>query len=46
MNLASTRAELGQRDAALAAAREAVKVADAAWAAQAAALLDSLQRRR
>jgi tetratricopeptide (TPR) repeat protein len=45
MNLASVRAELGQRDAALAAAREALKVADAAWADRARDLLASLERR-
>lgn len=45
MNLASVRAELGQRDAALAAAREAVKVADTAWADRARELLASLERR-
>lgn len=44
MNLASTRAELGQREAALAAAREAVRVADAAWTDRATALLDRLSR--
>lgn len=44
MNLASTRAELGQREPALAAAREAVKVADAAWGDRARALLEALQR--
>jgi tetratricopeptide (TPR) repeat protein len=44
MNLASTRAELGQHDAALAAARQAASVADATWAAQARALLERLQR--
>jgi len=43
MNLASTRVELGQREAALAAARQAVAVADAAWAERARALLASLQ---
>ena len=42
MNLASTRAELGQRDAAVAAARQAAHVADANWAAQARALLERL----
>lgn len=45
MNLASVRAELGQRDAALAAAREAVKVADATWADRARELLATLERR-
>lgn len=44
MNLASTRAELGQRDAAIAAAQRAVSAADARWAAQASALLAQLQR--
>jgi predicted Zn-dependent protease len=44
MNLASTRAELGQRELALAAAREALKVADAAWVDRARALLEALQR--
>lgn len=42
MNLASTRVELGQREAALAAARQAVAVADATWADRALALLTSL----
>ena len=42
MNLASTRAELGQRDAAVAAARQAAHVADANWAAHARALLERL----
>lgn len=45
MNLASVRGELGQRDAALAAAREAVKVADTAWADRARELLATLERR-
>ena len=44
MNLASTRAELGQREAALAAAREAVQVAEPAWAERAQALLQALSR--
>jgi tetratricopeptide (TPR) repeat protein len=43
MNLASTRAELGQRDAALAAARRAVGSGDATWAERAATLLASLE---
>lgn len=43
MNLASTRSELGQREAAVSAARQAVAVADAAWAERAQALLASLQ---
>lgn len=42
MNLASTRSELGQREAALAAAKQAVAVADAPWADRARALLASL----
>ncbi|MFT3956228.1 MAG: PA2778 family cysteine peptidase [Piscinibacter sp.] len=46
MNLASVRDELGQHDAALAAAREAVKVADAGWAGRARELLASLERSR
>ncbi len=45
MNLASVRSELGQTEAALSAAREAVKVADAAWADRARALLATLERR-
>ncbi len=43
MNLASTRAELGARAAALEAARRAVAVADATWAERARALLASLE---
>jgi hypothetical protein len=46
MNLASTRGELGQRDAALAAAKQAVAVADAGWADRARALLTSLEATR
>jgi tetratricopeptide (TPR) repeat protein len=42
MNLASTRAELGQHAAALAAAERAVQVADTAWAGRARALRDTL----
>jgi len=45
MNLARARADPGQRAAALAAAREAVKVADTAWADRARDLLASLERR-
>ncbi|MGD9835558.1 MAG: PA2778 family cysteine peptidase [Piscinibacter sp.] len=43
INLASTRADLGQREAALAAARQGVAVADATWSDRARALLASLQ---
>lgn len=43
INLAATRQQLGQRDAALAAAKQAVAVADATWAERARALLASLQ---
>ncbi|WP_341890788.1 PA2778 family cysteine peptidase [Variovorax sp. YR752] len=45
MNLASVRGEIGQRAAALAAAREAVKVADSTWVERARDLLASLERR-
>lgn len=43
INLAATRQALGQHDAALAAARQAVVVADAPWAERARALLASLE---
>jgi hypothetical protein len=43
MNLASTRSELGQRAAALAAAKQAVAVADASWADRARALLAAIE---
>lgn len=42
MNLASTRHQLGQREAAIAAARQAVAIAEPAWAERARALLASL----
>jgi len=45
LNLASTQAELGQRDAALQSAQRAVEVAGADWAERARALLQELQRR-
>lgn len=43
INLAATRQQLGQREAALSAARQAVAVAGADWAERARALLASLQ---
>jgi len=45
LNLASTQAELGQRDAALQSAQRAVEVAGADWAERARTLLQELQRR-
>jgi len=44
LNLASTRAELGQRGTALRSAQRAVEVAGADWAERARALLQELQR--
>jgi hypothetical protein len=43
INLAATRQQLGQRAAALAAARQAAAVADATWAERARALLASIE---
>lgn len=43
INLAATRQQLGQLDAALAAARQAVAVADAPWVERARALLASIE---
>ncbi len=42
LNLASTRHQIGQREAAIAAARQAVAIAEPAWVERARALLASL----